>query len=186
MLLVLVLIFTAPAGLPLASSGPHDPVSAASAPKGRAQRSVRSGDSPMSIGGFLFRIARVAFDATAMGFVPENMGPKDRLMFIEFELLSGNRDDFMGLVITLSGGSGKRTKPAVLASGGLMKTLSAMTITSAPSRYRPENANIAWAYVVPEGERDFFLTFPTGDVVSLAPLIKEDRAETARPTVPTS
>ena len=131
-------------------------------------------DHHIAISGFLFRIARVAFDTTAMGFVPEDMGPKDQLMFVEFELLSGNRDDFKGLAITLDGGSGRRSKAAVLVSGGMMKALSALTIKSVSSRYRPENTNIAWAFVVQEVERDFFLTFPTGDVVSLAPLIKEN------------
>ena len=126
-------------------------------------------DRLVAIGGFLFRIARVAFDTTAMGFVPEDMGPKDRLMFVEFELLSGNRDDFMGLAITLDSGRGRRSKAAALISGGMMKALSALTIKSASSRYRPDSTNIAWAFVVREGDRDFFLTFPTGDVVSLGP-----------------
>jgi hypothetical protein len=177
MLLGLGFIFTVPPGLQAGSSGTDHQILVASALKAWAQKVVQAGDLPITIGGFRFRIARVAFDTTAMGFVPEDMGPKDLLMFVEFELLSGNRDDFKGLGITLDGGLGTRSKAAVLASGGMMKALSALTIKSLSSLYLPENANIAWAFVVKEGERDFFLTFPTGDVISLAPLIKEDCAK---------
>jgi hypothetical protein len=168
--------FTAPPGMQAGSSGTDHQILAAPALMAWAQKVVQAGDLPITVGGFRFRIARVAFDTTAMGFVPEGMGPKDRLMFVEFELLSGNRDDFKGLMITLDKGSGRRTKAALLASGGMMKALSDLTIKSASSRYRPENENIAWAYVVQEGETDFFLTFPTGEVIGLAPLIKEDNA----------
>lgn len=166
-LLCLGFIFAAPEGTQTGSYNPSHKISMA-------------GDLPISAGGFRFRIARVAFDTTAMGFVPEGMGPKDRLMFVEFELLSGNRDDFKGLVITVDRGSGRRAKAAVLASGGMMKALSDLTFKSVSIRYRPENANIAWAYVVQEDGTDFFLIFPTGEVIGLAPLIKEDRAEIAR------
>ena len=158
-LLCLGFIFAAPEGTQTVSSSPN-------------QKIFMAGDLPLSIGGFRFRIARVAFDSTAMGFVPEGMGPKGRLMFVEFELLSGNRDDFKGLMITLDRGSGRRAKAAVLASGGMMKALSDLTIKSVSFGYRPENANIAWAYVVQEGETDFFLIFPTGEVIGLAPRIK--------------
>ncbi len=159
-------------GLQAGSSWPEKQISAAAALRDGDQKALQAGDSPMSIGGFRFRIVRVGFDATAMGFVPEDMSPNERLMFVEFELLSGNRDEFKSLEITRSGGSGKRSKAAVLVSGGMMKALSALTLTSVSPVFQPEKANVTWAFVVQEGASDFFLTFPTGDVISLAPLIK--------------
>jgi len=128
----------------------------------------------MSIGAFRFRIVRVGYDATAMGFVPEDMSPKERLIFVEFELLSGNREDFKSLEITVSSASGKKSKAAVLVSGGMMKALLALTMTNISPGFQPEKANVAWAFVVQKDETDLSLAFPTGDVISLAPLLRKD------------
>lgn len=159
------------------SSWPENHVSVTAALGDRVQkRPVQAGDSPLCIGGFRFRIVRVGFDSSAMGFVPADMSPKERLIFVECELLSGNRYDFKNLEITLSSGSGQRSKAVVLISGGMMKALSSLTIADMSYSFQPENENIAWAYVVQESESDFFLTFPAGEVISLAPFIRRIRS----------
>lgn len=171
---------TEPPGFHARSAWPEERVSAASALRGLAQKALRAGDSPISVGAFRFRIVRAGFDATAMGFVPEDMSPQERLIFVEFELLSGNRDDFKGLELTVSGASGKKSKAAVLVSEGMMKALSALTMTNASPGFQPEKTNVAWAFVVQKDETDFSLAFPTGDVISLAPLLKKVGSEIAR------
>lgn len=155
----------------------------ASTPGIRTSGTVQAADRQIAVGGFRFRIVRVAFDATATGFVPEDMGPKDRLMFVECELLSGHRDDFKGLTIVLDRGSGRRSRASVLFSGGMMKALTALTVKSASYDYRPANSNIAWAFVVQESEMDFSLIFPTGTAIELAPWIK-DRDKDAAASLP--
>jgi hypothetical protein len=141
------------------------------------QKRFLAGDSPIAAAAFRFRIVRVAFDTTTMGFVPESLGPKERIFFVEFELLSGDREDFKNLLIILSDGSGRRAEPVALALGGAMKTLVPMTSRSGASHYRPDATSIAWAYVIQEGEREFFLTFPTGEIIDLAPLIRDMAAK---------
>ncbi len=139
----------------------------------RPQKTIPSSKSPIAVGDFQFRIIRVAFERTAMGFVPEDMGPTDWLMFVEFELLSGHPANFKKLQIVVSDGRGRKSKPVVLAACGMIEMLSPMTMTNTSSDYRPESTTIAWAYVVPERATVFYLNFPTGEVISLAPLIKD-------------
>lgn len=139
----------------------------------RASQAVQAGDRLITVGRFRFRIVRVAFDTTATGFVPEGMGPKDLVMFVECELVSGRRDDFQSLTVVLDRGSGRRSKASVLFSGGMMKALTALAIETVSYAYRPKNSNIAWAFVVNETEADFTLIFPTGAGVDLAPWIKD-------------
>lgn len=140
----------------------------------RTSGAVQAADQQIAVGRFRFRIVKVAFDTTATGFVPEDMGSNDLLMFVECELLSGRRDDFKGLTVVLDRGSGRRSKASILFSGGMMKALTALIVKSAAYDYRPANSNIAWAFVVHEAEGDFALIFPTGAVIDLAPWI-EDR-----------
>jgi hypothetical protein len=178
---VIIGFVVASLGVGLGYSAPTGaPARSAPAPQDQVRKALQAADRPWAVGPFRFRIARVAFDSTAMGFIPEGMAPGDRLIFVECELLSGDREDFKGLVLILRSGSGRRSKAAVLLSEGMMKALTALTIKASSYAYRPERSHIAWAFVVPEFERDFFLIFPTGTVIDLSPLIKEDRAETVR------
>lgn len=140
----------------------------------RKSQAAQAADQRITVGGFQFRIVRVAFDKTAMGFVPEGIGPKELLMFVECELLSGRRDDFKALSVLLDRGSGRRSKAAALFSGGMMKALTALAVKSASYDYRPAKSNVTWAFVVHEAEKDLALIFPTGPVVDLTPWI-EDR-----------
>lgn len=157
--------FAAPSGAP---PGPAGITS-------RRCEAVQAADRPITVGDLRFRIVRIAFDTTATGFVPEDMGPKDLLMFVECELLSGRRDEFKALAIALDKGSGRRSGAAALFSDGMMKALTALTVKSSSYGYRPADSSVAWAFVVQEDERDFSLVFPAGIVVDLRPWIKDRR-----------
>jgi hypothetical protein len=125
-----------------------------------------------TIGEFEFRIVEVAFDETAMGFATTDMGKNDKVMFVEFELLSGNKENFKNLEITVTYNQGQESKAVILTSGGLIKMLATVTIKSTPSEFRPKAQNIAWAYVVPKDATGFYLNFPNGDVIDLTPFIE--------------
>lgn len=165
--------------LPLCLGGAFAaPPGAPPVPPGIALRrceAVQAADRPITVGDLRFRIARVAFDTTATGFVPEDMGPKDLLMFVECELLSGRRDEFKSLALALDEGSGRRSGAAVLFSDGMMKALTALVLKSSSYSYQPADSSVAWAFVVHEDERDFSLVFPTGTVVDLGPWIEDRR-----------
>ncbi len=138
-----------------------------------SQKTIPDSKTALTVAGFQFRIVKIAFATSAMGFVPKDMASSERLMFVEFELLSGKREDFKSLQILVSHASVKKLKAVAVANGGMMKMLSPMTMKKASSDYRPEDTKIAWAYVVPKNKEDFLLHFPTGEVISLAPLIRE-------------
>jgi hypothetical protein len=124
------------------------------------------------IGEFKFRIAKVAFDETAMGFVPVDMDPDDQVMFVEFELLEGSKESFKALEIMVADGSGHKSKAFILTSAGMIQMLATVVMESTSSYYQPGEDRIAWAYVVPRGVSDLYLNFPTGEMIDLTPHIK--------------
>jgi hypothetical protein len=136
-----------------------------------AQKAIPALQSSITIGDFKFRIVGVVFDETAMGFVPVDMGADDQVMFVEFELLAGNKEAFKSLEITVSHGSGQKSKAVILISGGMMQMLATVTMKGDSSDYQPGENNIVWAYVVPKGVDKLYLNFPTGEVVDLTPFI---------------
>lgn len=138
----------------------------------QTQTAIPASNAAMTIVDFRFRIVGVVFDKTALGLVPVDIAASDRVMLVEFELLSGNRDAFRNLQISLVGPSGQKLNAIIMASNGMIKALTAVTIKSVSSRYQPAKNNIAWAYVVPKGANELFLNFPAGESVDLSPLIK--------------
>ncbi len=124
---------------------------------------------------FTFRIVGVVFDQTALGLVPMDFGADDRVMFVEFELLSGHRESFRSLQITVTGPSGRKFRAALMAANGMIKTLAAMTVKGVSSGYQPGKNNIVWAYVVPKSMDELCLNFPGGEVVDLSPLIRRSK-----------
>jgi hypothetical protein len=140
-----------------------------------AQKAVPASQSSITTGNFKFRIVRVGFDETAMGFVPANMGKGDQVMFVESELLTGNIEAFKSLEITVSHGSGQKSKAFILISGGMMQMLATVTMKGASSDYQPGEDNVTWAYVVPKGADKLYLNFPTGEVIDLIPFIKRQK-----------
>jgi hypothetical protein len=136
-----------------------------------AQKAITASKASITIGDFKFRIAKVVFDEAAMGFVPVNMSAGDRVMFVEFELLTSNKEAFKVLEITVAHNSGQKSKAFIMTSGGIIQMLSSVTVKGTSSDYQPGEDNIAWAYVIPKDVDELYLNFPTGDVVNLTPFI---------------
>lgn len=122
--------------------------------------------------GFRFRVVRVVFDETAMGFVPADLDPASRVMLVELELLSGRRDAFKDLKIRAAYGQGAGTGAIILIAEGMVKMLSTVTMAGRSSDFRPGADNIVWAFVVPRDGADINLEFPSGETLDLSPHIK--------------
>jgi hypothetical protein len=137
----------------------------------QAQSAVPASKESIAIGDFKFRVVKVVFDETAMGFVPVNMNAGNQVMFVEFELLTNNKDAFKGLEISVSNNSGQKSKAFILTSDGIIQMLSSVTVKGTSSNYQPGEDNITWAFVVPKGADKLYLNFPTGEVVDLTPFI---------------
>lgn len=136
------------------------------------QKVIPATRESIALSGFIFRIAKVAFAETAMGFVPVGMDDGDWLMFVEFELLEGDKKTFKRLEITVSGASGRKSKAVILTSDGIMQILAAVTLKNSVSTYEPGKDNITFVYAVPKGEDELDLNFPTGETIDLRPLKK--------------
>jgi len=136
------------------------------------QAAISASNAAMTIGGFTFRIVGIAFDKTALGFVPVDIDAGDEVMFIEIDLLSGSRESFRNLRLTVASPSGRKMNPIIMASEGMLKTFAAVSMKGVSSGYQPGKSNIAWAFAVPRGTAELFLNFGTGEVVDLSPLIK--------------
>lgn len=145
------------------------PISTANAP---AQNTIPASKESITISDFRFRVVKVVFDETAMGFVPVDMSADAQVMFVEFELLTSNKEAFKDLEIAVSHNSGHKSKAFILISGGIVQMLSNVTVKGTSSDYQPEEDNILWAYVIPKGANKLYLNFPAGEIVDLAPLIK--------------
>jgi len=146
-----------------------------------AQKAIPASRASISIGDFKFRIAKVAFDKTAMGFVPVSMSEGDQVMFVEFELLAGKKEDFKSLEIKASFGSGQKSNAFILMSNGMMQMLATVTMKGISSDYKPLEDNVAWAYVIPKSLDKLYLNFPTGDRVDLTPFLKSSRSAASKP-----
>ncbi len=126
-----------------------------------------------SIAEHTFRVAAVAFDETAMGFVPPDMGPDEHALFVEFELFSGNKENFKALEIEVSCASDRNIGPVLLTADGVVKMLAAVTVKTTSGFYRPEDHYIAWVFIVPREAEKLQLNFPNGKVLDLSPLLKK-------------
>jgi hypothetical protein len=136
-----------------------------------AQKAIPALQSAITIGDFKFRIVRIVFDETAMGFVPVDMTADDQVIFVEFELLAGKKECFKGLEITISHGFGRKSRAIILISDGMIQMLTAVTMKGNSSDYQPGKDNVVWAYMVPKGVDKLYLNFPTGEVIDLKPFI---------------
>jgi hypothetical protein len=132
---------------------------------------ISAAESTITIGEFSFRIVEVAYDSTALGMAPSNMGSGDQIVWVEFELLSGDQSAFESLEITLTNGNGRSTDAVILASNGMMQMLATVTMTGKKANYTPDAENIAWAYVFPKSESELYLSFPSGEIVDLTPVM---------------
>jgi hypothetical protein len=136
------------------------------------QKAIPASLESIALGGFKFRVAEVAFDETAMGFVPVGLSEGDLMMFVEFELKEGDKNAFKSLEITVSCASGRKSKAVILTSDGIMQMLATVTLRNSTSAHKPGRDNITFVYVVPKDADGLHLYFPTGETIDLAPLIK--------------
>ncbi|MBN1666616.1 MAG: hypothetical protein JW862_05995 [Anaerolineales bacterium] len=116
-----------------------------------------------------FRIVAVGYDDTALGMAPAGMGSSEQVVWVEFELLSGDQAAFESLELTLSDGQGRTSQAVILVSGGMMQMLSTVTMTGEQAIFVPGEDNIAWAFVFPEDAAELYLEFPSGEVIDLTP-----------------
>lgn len=136
------------------------------------QKAIPASLESIALGGFKFRITEVAFDETAMGFVPVGLSEGDLMMFVEFELKEGDKNAFKSIEITVSCASGRKSKAVILTSDGIMQMLATVTLRNSTSAHEPVRDNITFVYVVPKDADGLHLYFPTGETIDLAPLIK--------------
>jgi hypothetical protein len=132
---------------------------------------ISAAESEITVGEFTFRIVEVAYDKTALGMAPSNMGANDQIVWVEFELLSGDQTAFGSLQITLTDGSDQSSDAIILASNGMMQMLATVTMTGEKAKFTPGNESIAWAYVFPKNANELYLNFPSGEVVDLTPIM---------------
>ena len=156
------------------AQSPESPVFSAET---AAQKVIPASQASITIGGFKFRIVEVVFDETAMGFAPVNIGAGDQVMFVEFELLAGSKEDFKSLEVTVFNGSGQKSNAFLLISNGMMQMLAKVTMKGVSSDYKPLEDNVTWAFVVPKGVDKLSLSFSTGEVVDLTPFIHVKQIE---------
>ena len=140
-----------------------------------AQNAIPASRESIVIGDFKFRISRVVFDETAIGFIPVDMDECDQVMFVEFELLGGSKEYFKALQITVADDSGQKSNAFILTSGGMIQMLATVIMKSASSDYQPGEDNITWAYLVPRGVSELYLNFPTGEMIDLTQFMKSSR-----------
>ncbi len=148
---------------------------------GTAQTPPAPSKTSFSISGHTFRIAAVAFDETAMGFVPPDMGPDEQALFVEFELFAGDEENFKDMEMEVSCDPGQKIKPILLTADGVVKMLATVTIKATSGFYQPKSHYIAWVYIVPREAKKFQLNFPDGRVYDLSPLIKKKIHEIYQP-----
>jgi len=125
---------------------------------------------PIQAGGFDFRVLRTAFGNVIGGMVPNAMG-SGRILFLEFEMISGENMDFASLrpVVVLQ--SGETREPVAIISGGMVNTLVDMTYTGESGFYSPTEGAVVLAYVVPTDPGPVQVEFPSGEIIDMAPLM---------------
>lgn len=158
------------AALALSACGPPETPTATPTDTPEPEIILASQDS-ITIGEFKFQIVTIAFESSVFGMEPAGMKSSQTVMFVEFELLSGDQGAFKGLSIIVTDGSSLNAYAVALITGGQVNTLSSLTYTGAETSYKPDENNIVWAYVVPQGASELFLVFPSGEMVNLSPLL---------------
>jgi hypothetical protein len=123
----------------------------------------------ITVADFSFRIVDVGYDDTALGMAPAGMGFSEQVVWVEFELLSGDQAAFESQALTLSDGQARTSQAVILVSGGMMQMLSTVTMTGEQGVFTPDEDNIAWAFVFPEDATELYLEFPSGEVIDLTP-----------------
>lgn len=123
----------------------------------------------IQVGTFEFRIVRKTYDDTLVGFVPNGMGG-DRILIIEFEVITGDEGDFAALEPVVILGSGDVRQPVAALVGEMMNTLADMTYTGQSGFYNRTEGTTVLVYVAPSDPGDITLEFSSGEIIDLTPL----------------
>jgi len=136
-----------------------------------APAAIPATQDPIQVGAFEFRVLQTAFDNGIGGMVPNGMG-SGRILFIEFEMISGDNADFAALKPVVVLESGELREPAAIISANRISTLTDMTYTGVSGSYAPSEGAVVLAYVVPADPGAVLLEFPAGEIIDITPLMR--------------
>lgn len=122
---------------------------------------------PISINGYTCELTAVVLDETAMGFIPAAMTESEQIIWVEFKLLSGDREGFKQLGLQLDYGADQKAKPCLLFSRNVTKMLATVTLKATAAFYKPKQESIAWAFMLPASPEKLLLKFPSGISIDL-------------------
>ncbi len=159
-----------PAAEPTSAPPTATPTSAPPTPTSGPQI-IPASQAPITVDGFECRVLQVAYDDAIFGTVPLTMGGSDQILFVEFELITGENEAFASLMPVLVLESGTRQGPAAWISDQNVHVLTAVTYTGTPSEFSPGESSVALAYVVPQSPGTLLLEFPSGVSIDLTPLM---------------
>lgn len=125
----------------------------------------------ISVDGFECRVVQVAYDQAVFGSVPLNMGTGDQILFVEFEVLVGEKEAFANLTPGLVLESGAERAPVAWIGAGYVNMLSTMTYTGTPSEFSPGDDTVSLAYVVSQNPGNLLLAFDSGVQIDLTPVM---------------
>ncbi|MGD8604327.1 MAG: hypothetical protein PVF49_07130 [Anaerolineales bacterium] len=128
-------------------------------------------DDVIQIGAFEFHIVRVATDHTLVGFTPNGMG-SDRILYIEFDVLSGDENNFALMSPTVMLESGDMRRPVASIVGRSFNALTDMTLTGEDGTYRRTEDTTVLAYMIPSDHGQVTLEFDSGETIDLTPLFE--------------
>lgn len=126
----------------------------------------------VQIGAFELHIVRKATDSTLAGFTPSGMG-NDRVLYIEFEVLSGDENAFSQLAPSLILDSGDERSPIAALVGQSLNTRTDMTYSGESGSYHRTEGATVLIYLFPSSySGQIVLEFDTGEIIDLTPLFE--------------
>ncbi|HEY44739.1 MAG TPA: hypothetical protein G4O11_12220 [Anaerolineae bacterium] len=132
---------------------------------------VPASQESITVDEFEFRVVRIALDEAIFGMVPNSMGEGDQILFIEFELTTGENEAFANLRPAIVLESGEKHQVAAWIGDKNVHTLTDMMYTGAASEFSPTEDLVALAYVIPQRPGALLLEFSSGVLIDLTPLM---------------
>jgi hypothetical protein len=142
---------TATAVPPSATPVPPTPTLAPSATNPPTPTAIPGSKEPMTIGSYQLQIVAVSLNEKGYhGMAPANTGADETVLAIDVTVLSGDLDALSKLKIWVVDENGnKKDSGATLATA----------------------KDVIWMVPVPKTSKKFFLHYPSGEIVDLAPLL---------------
>jgi len=132
---------------------------------------VPASQESITVREFEFRVVQIALDEAIFGSLPNNMGSSDQILFLEFELITGENEAFANLMPVIVLESGQKREAAAWIGDKFVNVLTVMTFTGTASEFSPGDTSVALAYVVPQNPGTLLLEFPSGVLIDLTPLM---------------